>query len=149
MAAKKPPRPRRNRFTLSTSFGTRLQRCGACTQPALLAAWLMDNDIRAVVGHRFTFKARPIPGWDGTVHCEVLEVDAPSNPSCSWRGGSGASAIDTVLTFRLRATPAGGAQLTLEHDGLLPENSLAFAGLPKGWRGKVRERLHEILAREP
>ena len=35
--------------------------------PALLAAWLMENDIRPVVGHRFTFRAQPTPGWNGVV----------------------------------------------------------------------------------
>jgi len=31
----------------------------ALTEPELLAAWLMANDMRALVGHRFTFKQQP------------------------------------------------------------------------------------------
>jgi len=47
----------------------------ALTEPALLAKWLMQNDIKAEVGHRFTFQAPPIPGqWDGRVDCMVLAV---------------------------------------------------------------------------
>jgi uncharacterized protein YndB with AHSA1/START domain len=117
----------------------------ALTEPALLAAWLMDNDIGAVVGHRFTFKAKPMPGWDGIVQCEVLLADAPHKLSYSWRGGSAPFGIDTVLTLTLTPTAGGGTRLLLEHSGFLPDNALAFEGLAKGWRGKVAERLHEIL----
>ena len=46
----------------------------ALTDPRLLEAWLMPNDIQAEVGHQFTFRTQPVPGWDGIVHCEVLEV---------------------------------------------------------------------------
>jgi hypothetical protein len=36
--------------------------------------------------------------------------------------------------------------LLLEHGGfLLPDNAMAFEGIANGWRGKVAERLHEIL----
>lgn len=45
------------------------------TEPELLSSWLMANDIRAVVGHKFTFRAQPMPHWDGIVHCEVMEVE--------------------------------------------------------------------------
>ena len=31
----------------------------ALTEPKLLAAWLMDNDIAPIVGHRFQFRAQP------------------------------------------------------------------------------------------
>ena len=44
-------------------------------EPKLLAAWLMANDMRPLVGHGFTFKAEPMPWWDGIVRCEVLELD--------------------------------------------------------------------------
>jgi len=118
----------------------------ALSEPALLAAWLMENDIRAVVGHRFTFKSKPMPGWDGIVHCEVLEAEAPHKLSYSWRGGSAPFGIDTVLTLTLSPTVGGGTRLLLEHDGFLPANALAFEGIAKGWSGKVAERLNEILA---
>ena len=113
----------------------------ALTEPELLAAWLMDNNIRPEVGHRFNFKSKPIGNWDGTVHCEVLAVDAPKLFCYSWRGGD----LDTVLTFTLTPTPSG-TLLILEHDGFeLPANAFAFDAMGKGWRGKVRERLIQIL----
>ena len=57
------------------------------TEPELLARWIMANDIRPVVGERFTFTAEPTPWWDGKVHCEVLEVAPLERISYSWRSG--------------------------------------------------------------
>ena len=47
----------------------------ALTQGALLEEWLMRNDFQAVVGHKFEFRATPVPHWDGVVHGEVLVVE--------------------------------------------------------------------------
>ncbi|HVY40017.1 MAG TPA: SRPBCC domain-containing protein [Polyangia bacterium] len=122
----------------------------ALTEPQLLARWLMENDIRPEVGHRFTFRAPPIPGWDGVVHCEVLEVDPPRRLRYSWRGGSDdlqgyGTRIDTVVTWTLAATPGGGTWLRLEHAGFTDENAFAYEGLAKGWRGKLAARIEAIL----
>jgi uncharacterized protein YndB with AHSA1/START domain len=40
----------------------------AITDPRALEAWLMPNDFRPVVGHTFTFRTDPAPGFDGIVH---------------------------------------------------------------------------------
>ncbi|UJR84422.1 SRPBCC family protein [Sandaracinus amylolyticus] len=69
----------------------------ALTDPALIAEWLMPNDFRAELGHRFTMRTDPAPGFDGIVKCEVLELDAPRRMRWSWKGGP----IDTVVTFEL------------------------------------------------
>lgn len=116
----------------------------ALTEPALLAAWLMQNDLVAKVGHRFTFKSKPIADWDGTVQCEVLEVDEPKLLVYSWRGGSGQSRLDTVVRWQLEST-ARGTRLTLEHSGFLPINARAFDAMSKGWQGKVAERISQLL----
>jgi uncharacterized protein YndB with AHSA1/START domain len=118
----------------------------ALTEPDLLAAWLMANDIRPLVGHAFTFKAPPMQDWDGTVSCEVLEVELHKRLSYSWRGGPATSRLDTVVTWTLTPTLSGGTLLTLEHAGFLPANAFAFEGLGKGWRGKVGARISEVLA---
>ncbi|MBI3180524.1 MAG: SRPBCC domain-containing protein [Myxococcales bacterium] len=59
----------------------------ALTEPELLAKWLMANDLRLAVGHRFTLKQEPTPWWDGMVHCEVLEIEPPKRIRTSWRRG--------------------------------------------------------------
>jgi uncharacterized protein YndB with AHSA1/START domain len=116
----------------------------ALTESGLLASWLMANDIEPVVGHRFTFKAPPMPGWDGTVHCEVLEVQAQKLLRYSWRGGAEASRLDSVVTWTLTPSPQG-TKLTLEHAGFLPRNAFAFDAMSKGWRGKMVDRLNAVL----
>ncbi|HUB07581.1 MAG TPA: SRPBCC domain-containing protein [Myxococcales bacterium] len=122
----------------------------ALTEPALLGAWLMPNDFSPVVGHRFTFKAQPVPGWDGTVHCEVLEVDPPNRLRYAWRGGAKGlegygTPLDTVVAWTL--TPAaGGTLLRLEHSGFGRENAFAFDAMGKGWKG-MGGRLEDVLAK--
>src|SRR4051794_9719924 len=67
----------------------------ALTDPDQLARWLMPNDFRPVVGHRFTFRAQPRPGqeFDGTVHCEVLDLEPERLLRIAWRGGR----LDTTV----------------------------------------------------
>lgn len=124
----------------------------ALTEPELLASWLMQNDIRPEVGHRFTMRAQPVPGWDGVVHCEVLEVETERRLQYSWRGGSDeiegyGGRLDTVVTWTLEAAPGGSTLLRLEHSGFTPANAFAFDNLGSGWRGRVGERLEQVTAR--
>ena len=49
----------------------------ALTDPALLAEWLLPVvDLRLEPGMAFRFKAPPQPGWDGTVSCRMIEIEA-------------------------------------------------------------------------
>jgi uncharacterized protein YndB with AHSA1/START domain len=116
----------------------------ALTEPELVSAWLMQTDMVAEVGRRFTFRAQPIGEWDGTVHCEVLEAEAPRRFVYSWRGGSGSSRLDTVVAWTLEPTSTG-TRLTLEHSGFLPMNTMAFEAMSKGWRGHLAERIARVL----
>ena len=47
----------------------------ALTQGALIEEWLMKNNFQPVVGHRFNFRATPMPHWNGIVDCQVLLVE--------------------------------------------------------------------------
>jgi uncharacterized protein YndB with AHSA1/START domain len=85
----------------------------ALTSSDALAAWLMPNDFKPVAGHRFTFRAKPAPGFDGIVHCEVLELDPPDRMVWSWAGGN----IDTTVTFTLRPAGPDGTRLRLRQVG--------------------------------
>jgi uncharacterized protein YndB with AHSA1/START domain len=122
----------------------------ALTEPEILARWLMPNDIKAEVGHRFNFRTQPIGDWDGVVECEVLECDPPRRLSYSWRGGSRDLAkygqyLDTVATWTLTPTASGGTSLRLEHSGFAPD-SFAYQAMGQGWRGKIAERITQVLA---
>jgi uncharacterized protein YndB with AHSA1/START domain len=119
----------------------------ALTDPVLLASWLMANDMRPLVGHRFTFKAEPTPWWDGIVNCEVLEIDPHKRLRHSWRSGPESSRLDTVVTWTLTPTPSGGTRIALEHSGFLPANAFAFDGARTGWQRMISEGLTGVLAR--
>jgi len=114
----------------------------ALTEPELLAEWLMDNDMRPLVGQSFTFRSKPMPWWDGIVKCEVLEVELHKRLRYTWRGGP----LDTVVTWTLTPTPSGGTRLTLEQSGFVPANASAIDGATDGWRRMVGERLGKVLA---
>lgn len=116
------------------------------TEPTLLAKWIMPNDMVPVVGHRFTFRSEPTAWWDGIVRCEVLEVEAPRRLSYTWVSGPESSPLDTVVTWTLTPTTAGGTRLLLNHAGFLPSNRFAFEGAGKGWRQRVGEQLVLVLA---
>jgi uncharacterized protein YndB with AHSA1/START domain len=85
----------------------------ALTSSEALAAWLMPNDFKPVVGHRFMFRTRPAPGFDGIVRCEVLELDPARQMVWSWAGGN----IDTTVTFTLEETADGGTRLRMHQVG--------------------------------
>ncbi len=69
----------------------------ALTSSEALSAWLMPNDFRPVVGHRFTFRTKPAPGFNGIVHCQVLVLRAATPDRLVLAGGK----IDTTVTFSL------------------------------------------------
>jgi uncharacterized protein YndB with AHSA1/START domain len=72
----------------------------------------MDNDFEPTVGHRFTLRTDPGPGFDGIVHCEVLALDPPREMVWQWTGGP----LDTQVRFSLE--PDGeGARLTVHQTG--------------------------------
>jgi uncharacterized protein YndB with AHSA1/START domain len=115
----------------------------ALTDPALIARWLMQNDFAPTVGHKFRFRMPPQPGFDGIVHCEVLEADPPRRLAYSWRGGP----IDTHVQYTLEPLE-GGTRLRLEHTGFAgPKGVLLSFMLGSGWKSKIlKKRLPEVLA---
>ena len=44
----------------------------ALTSGPLIAQWLMNNDFLPLLGHKFQFRATPMPQWNGVIDCEVL-----------------------------------------------------------------------------
>jgi uncharacterized protein YndB with AHSA1/START domain len=59
----------------------------ALTDPEALSEWVMPVEgFEPVPGQRFRFKARPMPGWDGVINGEILEVDPPQRMVIRWQG---------------------------------------------------------------
>ncbi|MBO0763090.1 MAG: SRPBCC domain-containing protein [Hyphomicrobiaceae bacterium] len=121
----------------------------ALTSGELIRRWLMPNDFEPVVGKRFTFRAKPVPGWDGTVHGEVLEVRPLEKLVYSWKGGSADNLayapLDSVVTWTLQAVN-GGTRLRLVHSGFRsPSNDFAFSAMSGGW-ARIVQGLGSVAA---
>lgn len=115
----------------------------ALTEPEVLASWLMPNDIEPVVGHRFQFRTKPAPGFDGIVHCEVLEADAPRRLVYSWGGGP-TKARPTRVEWTLERVE-GGTRLVLEHSGFHGMSGYFLRSmLGRGWGHKLTEPQHVL-----
>jgi uncharacterized protein YndB with AHSA1/START domain len=63
---------------------------------------------------RFRLIAKPKPGWNGIVDCEVLEVNEPSLLRYSWTGDDGGDT--TEVTYRLEPSP-DGTRFSYQHTG--------------------------------
>lgn len=114
------------------------------TNPEKLAAWLMPNDFKPVVGHTFQFGTKPkFPlGFDGRIYCEVLEIIPYQKLVYSWKGGLGKSkpSLDSIVEWTLE--PKGrGTILHLKHSGFSGvKNYLPYIIMNKGWL-KIGNRL--------
>jgi uncharacterized protein YndB with AHSA1/START domain len=108
---------------------------GALTQSALMDEWLMKNDFEPVVGHRFTFRADPMPHWNGITDCEVLIVEPNKRLSYSWNasGEEAVNGLKTVVTWTLTPTD-GGTLVRMEQSGFRPEEEQNFQGANYGWQ---------------
>jgi uncharacterized protein YndB with AHSA1/START domain len=116
----------------------------ALTSSSALAAWLMPNDFKPLIGHHFSFRTKPAPGFDGVVHCQVVEINPPSRMVWTWAGGN----IDTTVTFTLEAVDSGGTRLRMHQvgfhglGGLLTRRILA-SGYPRILRQLLRAYLDQ------
>ena len=116
----------------------------ALTQPHLIEEWLMKNDFKLAVGHRFNLRG----DWGGVLDCEVLEVEPNETLTYSWnfKHDDPAYDLESVVTFTLTATPTG-THLRMEQSGFRPDQKQAFGGAHAGWN-QFFAKLDEILARE-
>ena len=117
----------------------------ALTDPVLLTEWLLPVvELKLEPGAAFTFKTQPYPGWDGTVNCRLLEIEAHRKLSYTW--GVGEMDIDTVVTFTLTPT-ASGTRLSLVQSGFRADQKQNFGGARYGWKmmgGKLVDLLGRI-----
>lgn len=103
----------------------------ALTQPHLIAEWLMKNDFKPDVGHRFNLRG----DWGGVLDCEVLAVEPNKTLSYSWDFSSDDAVYDlkSTVTFTLTATTTG-TRLRMEQSGFRTDQTKAFGGAKFGWQ---------------
>jgi uncharacterized protein YndB with AHSA1/START domain len=108
----------------------------ALTQPHLIEEWLMKNDFKPVVGHRFNLRA----DW-GVVDCQVLAVEPNKTLSYTWA----AYGLESVVTWTLTPTSTG-TRLRMEQSGFPPDQPQYHQGAKGGWQ-QFFAALEQVLAR--
>jgi uncharacterized protein YndB with AHSA1/START domain len=117
----------------------------ALTTSHLIAEWLMLNDFAPVEGHRFTFRATPLPGWSGVTNCVVLEIDPPRLLSYSWGDGTESdSGLKTTVTWTLTAN-GQGTHVRMQQSGFRPQDEAGYRGMGSGWP-RILGRLEDVAA---
>ncbi|GAA1978969.1 SRPBCC domain-containing protein [Amycolatopsis minnesotensis] len=113
----------------------------ALTDPDALRAWLMPIEgFAPAVGNRFRLTAKPMPGWDGVIHGEVLEVDEYRLLSYRWQGTQ--MKRPTTVTWTLTPTDGGGTRLRLDHTGFTGVGGAILRLMHQGgWRKFLRRHL--------
>jgi uncharacterized protein YndB with AHSA1/START domain len=119
----------------------------ALTDSDTLSRWMMfkSNDFQPVVGHAFQF--RDAPGYEGIIHCEVIEVDEPNRLSYTWESNQvGPSNLkqSTVVTWTLTETEGGATRLHLEQSGFHSGARQEIGGAKYGWTSML-DQLQVLL----
>jgi uncharacterized protein YndB with AHSA1/START domain len=109
----------------------------ALTQPHLIEEWLMKNDFRPVVDHRFTLRA----DW-GSVDCQVLALEPNKSLSYTWA----AYGLESVVTWTLTPTSIG-THLRMEQSGFRSNQQQAYQGATYGWQ-RFLAGLEQVLAKQ-
>ncbi|HEY4942448.1 MAG TPA: SRPBCC domain-containing protein [Rhizomicrobium sp.] len=108
----------------------------ALTQPHLIEEWLMKNDFKPVVDHRFNLRGN----W-GAADCRVMAVEPNKTLAYTWA----AMGLESVVTWTL--TPTGtGTHLRMEQSGFRTDQRQAFGGATQGWQ-RFFTNLEQALAR--
>ena len=108
----------------------------ALTQPHLLDEWLMKNDFKPVVDHRFNLRG----DWGG-VECQVVAVEPNKALSYKWD----AMGLESIVTWTLTPT-SKGTHLRMEQSGFRPDQEQAYQGAKYGWQ-KFFANLEQVLSR--
>lgn len=110
----------------------------ALTDSNTLSKWIMENDFKPVVGHKFQFRMKPTEGWNGIIDCEVLEVDEPHRLSYTWVS----LGESNTVTWTLKQDEDGTTHVHLDQIDISSEQALN--GAKYGWM-RMGEELKKVL----
>jgi uncharacterized protein YndB with AHSA1/START domain len=118
----------------------------ALTTPELIQEWLMQSDFKPIVGHKFNFRADPMPHWNGVTDCEVKIVEPHRRLAYTWNasGKEAVNGLKTLVTWTLTPTD-GGTRVRMEQSGFRPEDRRNYQGANYGWQ-KYLGALERVVA---
>jgi uncharacterized protein YndB with AHSA1/START domain len=105
-------------------------------KPHLIEEWLMKNDFKPVLDHRFNLRA----DW-GAVDCRVLAVEPNKMLSYTWA----AYGLESVVTWTITPTRTG-TRLRMEQSGFHSDQRQYYEGAQGGWQ-QFFAALEQVLAR--
>lgn len=120
----------------------------AITTPEAIAEWLMPNDFRPIVGHKFRLQVDGNWMFSGINECEVLEVDPPHKLVFDWvivpKDTTQPRHSPMTLTWTLEPVE-GGTKLVLVQTGLenIPWHFRSMMSM--GWGRYLKSLLPIIL----
>ena len=115
------------------------------TTPELMAQWIKMPlaGFAPSLGNRFTFQTTPAGAWDGSIQCQIVELQEDRRLSYTWESGDEGnvgygSRLNSLLTWHLEPT-ANGTRLGLTHSGfVLPKNEATHQALSGGWEKVIK-----------
>lgn len=116
----------------------------ALTDPDLIPLWTVTGQgahpegFEPIVGNRFRYIGKPVPGWDGVVHCEVLAVEAPHFLKYTWANHP--DDRPSIVSYRLTPTPDGHTNFVYDHTG--------FKGVGGFFMSKLLARVRRKMLRQ-
>jgi uncharacterized protein YndB with AHSA1/START domain len=116
--------------------------------PRILATWLMPTEnFEPIVGQRFRFRTKPAPGFDGIIHCTVLEAERPRRLVYTFGSGKKGIQFPTTVAWTLEQT-RDGTRLTLEHSGFRGVGGFLLRSMmSNGWGKKLTRYMDVVLDR--
>jgi uncharacterized protein YndB with AHSA1/START domain len=103
------------------------------TKPDLIEQWLMKNNFKPTLGHKFqfTFAAKEGSKYAGVVNCEVTDIKPCSKLSYTWDGSTTDGRVfNSEVEWTLQPKD-NGTELQLSHEGFtVLEDVLNHSG---GW----------------
>ncbi len=120
--------------TLDYQFSSPIEKVWfALTDANTLSKWIMANDFKPFIGHKFQFRTEPSEWWNGIIDCEVLEIEEPNRLSYTWVSGG----KNTIITWTLEYSN-GITFLHFEQSGFESEDQ-AYKGAKYGWVRMIEE----------
>ena len=116
----------------------------ALTQPHLIAEWLMQNDFKPAMGHRFNLRTQAYGDWNGVIDCKVLAIEPNKTLSYTWESGNGPLRVTSVVTWTLTPMQTG-THLRMEQSGFRSDQPQNYAGAKYGWQNFLA-KFEQVLA---
>jgi uncharacterized protein YndB with AHSA1/START domain len=84
----------------------------ALTDCRVLNAWMMPNNFKPRLGHKFKFESNSLPGIKTIIHCEIVELEQPKRLAYTWQDEI--TKEPSLVIWQLNQVE-GGTQVQLSH----------------------------------